>query len=90
MKDRPPSTLTERNAKIMIGKTFKYFWEGKVLYSGFVLNMLNNSSLLLFYYNQPDGEDDEVRSLNDCGFDHATKTGFKFSYENPEADTLVD
>jgi hypothetical protein len=90
MKSPPPTSLTEKVAKLLIGKTFVYYWNGEPALTGIIYNVLNSTQLLLGYDSEA-GEEEfvEIRPMSDCGFDYGTKTGFRFSKDNPHYETFA-
>jgi hypothetical protein len=85
---RVKTTLTEKVAYALVGKTFEHFHSGEVIASGIILGMCGPSALQL--HVQEEGKDwFEIHALTELGYDRVSKTGYRFSPDNPYREQLI-
>jgi hypothetical protein len=88
-------TQTEITTRQVIGKTFSFYLGGKLLATGEVLSMVSANAISLVYQVEegvddlPEKEFYEIRDVTTLGFDWPTKTGFRFSVDNPHREELM-
>ncbi len=88
------TTETEKLMDKLLGKTFCYYYEGKLIASGIVLGMVSVNAINLAYVFEDEAEDapgkeiDEIRPVTELKYDYPTKSGFCFSTDNPHYESL--
>lgn len=76
------TTLTEKVAYSLVGKTFEHYHNGEIIASGVILGMCGPSALQLQV--QEEGKEwFEIHALTELGYDRVNRSGYRFSLDNP-------
>jgi len=82
------TTVTEKTTYALVGKTFEHFHSGEVIASGIILGMCGPTALQLVV--QEEGKEwFEIHAATDLGYDRVSKTGYRFSVDNPYREQLI-
>ena len=83
-------TVTEKSAIALVGKTFSHFYQGNAIAEGIVVGMSGPNHIQLAL--QEGGKEEgwfEIYHLDEVGYDRLSKTGFRFSLDNPHREEFL-
>jgi hypothetical protein len=90
-KNEKPMTQTEKTTYALIGKTFIHFYEGAEIARGKVLGMTSANAIQLAVRGKEDDREwFEIHSVADLGYDRGSRTGYRFSMDNPHREEPAD